>query len=713
MGVRCVVLAAGRGSRLGCRRPKPLEPVLGLALLERAVVGAAIVGVDEFVVVTGYEAERVEAFLADLALRRHLRVVPVRNEEWPVGNGSSALAARAVIDDEFMLVMGDHIFDEQVLRRLLEQPIEPGGVVVGADFRVGDHAIANDADATKLLIEAERVLAIGKSLTHYNAYDTGAFLCHPAIFDALEASVGSEDGSLSGGVARLALEGHVRAFDIGAAEWIDVDTAADARRARARLRATMTKPEDGVVARVVNRRLSGRVLTPMLLRVLPRVTANQVSVLGFAVALLAAGFFLADWPVAAGAMVALTSILDGSDGEIARLKQQRSPFGAYFDAVLDRYADTAILAAATAFAWRAAGHWAVVAVGVAAAAGNLMVSYTSARSVVDLRYRYRGPWLAAGKGRDVRLFVLSVATVLAALTPVAVTGALVVVAALTNGIVAARLMLSWRLSRSSPVTDVDAVVFDLDGTVADTMPFLTDLAVGLLGRYGLTANQARRGYLDTVGLDFAGQLEELNPGHPANSAVASEFETRKTEGFLRCPVFPDVNATLTFLDGAGIRRFLSSSTTWELVAAYLCGHGIETAFDDYTGFQPGCPKDRQVELLLSRHNLAPDRTLFVGDSPRDAQIVRRVGVRFVGVHRLFAREAFRRRGLHSIRDLAALTRLWRDARRRLDQIEPAEPRPFGPMTNTSREPRGLRPGGEKPVTGLRRSTQAPTHNREG
>jgi 1L-myo-inositol 1-phosphate cytidylyltransferase / CDP-L-myo-inositol myo-inositolphosphotransferase len=686
VGVRCVVLAAGRGSRLGRSRPKPLEPVLGLTLLERVVVGAAMVGVDEFFVVTGYEAERVEAFLADLALRRSMRIVPVRNEAWPLGNGTSALAARAVVDAQFMLVMGDHIFDEQVLRRLLEQPIEPGGVVVGADFRVGDHAIANDADATKLLIEGERVLDIGKSLTRYNAYDTGAFLCHPAIFDALEASAANQDGSLSAGVGWLAREGHVRAFDIGVADWVDVDTAADARRARARLRATMTKPEDGFVARVVNRRLSGRVLTPMLLRLWPRVTANEVSLLGFAVALLAAGFFLVEWPVAAGAMVALASILDGSDGEIARLKQQRSPFGAYLDAVLDRYADTAMLVAAAVFAWRAAGHWAVVAVGVAATAGNLMVSYTSARSVVDLGYRYRSRWLAAGRGRDLRLFVLSVAAVLAAVTPVAVLGALVVVAVITNGIVAARLVLSWRLGRSSPVTDIDAVVFDLDGTVADTMPFLTDLAVGLLGRYGLSRNEARRRYLDTVGLDFAGQLEELLPAHPANSAVAAEFETRKQEGFLRCPVFPDTYATLTFLDGADVRRFVSSSTTRELVAAFLCRHRIETAFDDYTGFEPGCPKDRQVELLISRHELAPDRVLFVGDSPRDAQLLRRVGVRFVGVQRLFSRHEFRRRGLHSVRDLAALTRLWRgDARRRLDQVELADPRPTRP-TNAGREP---------------------------
>ena len=60
----------------------------------------------------------------------------------------------------------------------------------------------------------------------------GAFLCTPAIFEALAASTASGDGTLSGGVRRLAHRGLVRAFDIGDAHWVDVDTAADSRRDR-------------------------------------------------------------------------------------------------------------------------------------------------------------------------------------------------------------------------------------------------------------------------------------------------------------------------------------------------------------------------------------------------------------------------------------------------------------------------------------------------
>lgn len=636
-----------------------------MTLVERVISTAARVGIDDFCVVTGFQAERIEAALADMALRRGLRITPVRNERWPEGNGTSALCARQLIDDEFVLIMGDHIFDEQILARLCAQAAEPGGVVVAADYRVGADGIADDADATKLLVDGDRVVKIGKCLEPYNAYDTGAFLCTPAVFDALAATTADGDGSLSGGMQRLAGEGRVRAVSIGDTVWVDVDTAADARRAQRFLRSNLAKPEDGLVSRMVNRPVSGRVLTPLLLRLWPGVTANAVSFLGLLVALAAAGGFAAGWPALAGVLVALSSILDGSDGEIARLKHLRSSFGGYFDAVVDRYGDTAMLAAATLYARHNGGEW-VVAFGTAAVVGNLMVSYTSARSVVDLGYRYGGRWLAAGRGRDLRLFVLSVAAITAQWAPVAVTVALALLAVLTNGIVVARMALSWKLVRPFPSAEVDAIVFDLDGTIADTMPFLTDLAIAALARYDLEPDVARRRYLATVGIDFAAQLEELFPHHPANAEVAAEFEAKKRAGVLECPPFPDVGGTLAGLRAAGVRCFLVSSTAGDLVAAYLDHHGLAAAFDDYIGFEPGLTKDRQVERLVAAHALPPDRTVFVGDAIRDGELIRRTEIDFVGLERLFPGPEFRRRGLRSVANLAAFTRSWQaDARRRL------------------------------------------------
>ena len=56
-------------------------------------------------------------------------------------------------------------------------------------------------------------------------------------------------------------------------------------------------------------------------------------------------FFLGGYiTLVIGAILAqVASVIDGCDGEIARLKFQVTEFGGWFDAVLDRYADAFLL----------------------------------------------------------------------------------------------------------------------------------------------------------------------------------------------------------------------------------------------------------------------------------------------------------------------------------------------------------------------------------
>src|SRR5207249_3389156 len=85
--------------------------------------------------------------------------------------------------------------------------------------------------------------------------------------------------------------------------------------------------------------LSQRVVTPALLALSPPITPNQVTLIAFAVAVAAAAAFAVGAPIAAAMLVALASVLDGSDGEVARLTYRSSRFGGFLDAVLDRAAD--------------------------------------------------------------------------------------------------------------------------------------------------------------------------------------------------------------------------------------------------------------------------------------------------------------------------------------------------------------------------------------
>lgn len=157
--------------------------------------------------------------------------------------------------------------------------------------------------------------------------------------------------------------------------------------------------------------------------------------------------------------------------------------------------------------------------------------------------------------------------------------------------------------------------------------------------------------------------------------MATEFETRRGARVLGCRVCPDVTETLALLGRAGVRRFLCSSTTRELVTAYLCAHGLDHDFDDDTGFERGRSKDRLPDLLVEQYGLSRDQVLFVGDAPRDAELLRRTGVHFIGVHRVFSADQFRHRGLHSVDDLAALTRLWQGDTCRRQAVAPTTPGP--------------------------------------
>ena len=66
--MKCLILAAGQGTRLKSKGEiKPLVSLLGVPLIERVIRSAMEAGVDEFVVITGYQGEQVSNFCQPLA----------------------------------------------------------------------------------------------------------------------------------------------------------------------------------------------------------------------------------------------------------------------------------------------------------------------------------------------------------------------------------------------------------------------------------------------------------------------------------------------------------------------------------------------------------------------------------------------------------------------------------------------------------------------
>ncbi len=220
-----LIIAAGFGSRLrDISDSKPMTPIAGVPLLELGVRQAKAAGVRRVVVVTGHEAERLEAALPALAERAGIPVVAQRVADWSKPNGWSVMAGASVIEGDYLLMMSDHIFSAPILASLARQGGADRGVTLAIDRRC-DHPLIDPDDATWVKRNAAGfITAIGKTIADYDAVDCGAFLATPELAAAIQAAIDAgQAGSLSEGMQRLADSGRAATMDIGTAWWLDVD----------------------------------------------------------------------------------------------------------------------------------------------------------------------------------------------------------------------------------------------------------------------------------------------------------------------------------------------------------------------------------------------------------------------------------------------------------------------------------------------------------
>ncbi|MFI6674903.1 NTP transferase domain-containing protein [Kribbella sp. NPDC050470] len=384
-----LVLAAGRGLRMRSDQPKALRRVGGTSLLERSVRVLRRAGIERVIVVLGYRADDVIAAIKV----RDLPVEVVVNHDWESGTASSVLTGLSVIGDRrCLVVLGDHVFEADDVRRLIETPT---GNVAAVD-RSGRPAIAKGSTPpNRVRLEDDgSVAGLGPDLDEYDAVDAG--LAVVDVQDVLLVNYRRRESWLELRQQLLAHGCVMQSRDVQGL-WADVDTPETIRALeRSMWRRYGPKPTDGVVARVLNRRISGP-LTRMLLRT--RLAPDVATAVAFVVTLVAAGLIATGdrWLMVAGGLgVVLGSALDGVDGELARIGAKASPRGAALDTLLDRYADLAVVLALVL----AGGSWSW---GFAAAVGCLLISYVHAVGRdTDVRLLFR---------REFRLLIFAISAI--------------------------------------------------------------------------------------------------------------------------------------------------------------------------------------------------------------------------------------------------------------------------------------------------------------
>jgi len=157
--MKAIILSAGQGKRLlplTAEQPKCALPLAGQPILRWQLQQLAAAGVDEAVVVTGFCADVVDRIVAGVD------DLPVRTLYNPFYAASDNLGtcwiARHEMDQPFMIVNGDSLFEAAIPRALLAAD---GGFPITLATDAKD---SYDSDDMKIIASGQRLLRVGKSL---------------------------------------------------------------------------------------------------------------------------------------------------------------------------------------------------------------------------------------------------------------------------------------------------------------------------------------------------------------------------------------------------------------------------------------------------------------------------------------------------------------------------------------------------------------------
>ncbi len=236
---KAVLLAAGRGTRLGTlteRTPKPLVEVAGAPLITHIAIALAEAGIHDMAIVTGHLAERLDAWAESFNLAHpEAHVTTIRQRELN-GTAGAMLAARDFVngDDAFLFGWGDILMDRKNYSRFVTHARSERYDLLLAVNRTRDPwrgaavYVNDDMRVTRLVEKPPR----GTSTTNKNS--AGLFATTQHLFEYLERLTPSVRGELElpEAIAAMIADGlDVRAIDVRGF-WSDVGTPEDLEIAR-------------------------------------------------------------------------------------------------------------------------------------------------------------------------------------------------------------------------------------------------------------------------------------------------------------------------------------------------------------------------------------------------------------------------------------------------------------------------------------------------
>jgi len=172
------------------------------------------------------------------------------------------------------------------------------------------------------------------------------------------------------------------------------------------------------------------------------------------------------------------------------------------------------------------------------------------------------------------------------------------------------------------------IVWDFDGTLANTMALALATYNDLAGRHGFRQVDdptAVRGMSARVFLKQHGIPLIRLPMLVREYLAATRNRMREIR------LFEGLHDLVHTLKGSGCRQGVLSSNSAENIGVCLRTNGVDDVFDFVVGYPRLFGKGRAIRRLLKKERIEPTQFLYIGDEVRDVEAARQAGVDIAAV----------------------------------------------------------------------------------
>jgi len=185
-------------------------------------------------------------------------------------------------------------------------------------------------------------------------------------------------------------------------------------------------------------------------------------------------------------------------------------------------------------------------------------------------------------------------------------------------------------------TRVKAVIFDLDGTLVDTVDLLSEAWSKAAGLMGISIDPGD--VEEYVGLAGPEISLKITGGDEAKAAELRRLKDKiyDSEYTGRIRLFEDVEPFLRILREKGVKTAVASSQTTRRLKKYLSLLGVLKIFDALVGSDTVARRKPAPDVFLKAAELLevkPEECFAVGDTCFDCESAKSAGMRFILVSR--------------------------------------------------------------------------------